>query len=561
MTNQAGAGDLDAIVEEFFAAHFGFYPTQAAEAGLHEFDPLTGRRDAAAIEAYVRQLRDLEGRLEAAGRWPLGASAALDRELLLREARAQLFWLVEVGSWRRDPRFYASQMDLSFLLLSTYAPLDRRMAAIIERLEAFPDLVRAARANIENPPRPFVETALVNFGGLPRFLRRDLTRALASVDDPALQSRFQAVRDAAADELEAYTAILTDLLPSAGGDFALGPERYRRMNALLAGVDIPLDRLERIGRAEVERLLELGRSLAAQVAPGCNLADAFGALGEDGVPAGDIVRTAAGDIEELVRFVEASRVATRLPGRVQVKEIPGFRRTNFAYILIPGPFESANTGLYFIHPVDESWSERDRLDYLRRHHRWTILNTSAHETYPGHYHHFTHLHRSSSKTQRLLWSYVTVEGWAHYAEEMSWRLGLADSSPRLGLAVVQDGLLRAVRFLSSLGLHTRGMTVEESERMFREIAYQDPRNARQQALRGTYDPEYLNYTLGKLMIHELRDDLARERDGKLDLRAFHDEFMACGAPPVPWIARRMLGDPEWQPFRSRAGSPGSSATS
>jgi uncharacterized protein (DUF885 family) len=148
-----------------------------------------------------------------------------------------------------------------------------------------------------------------------------------------------------------------------------------------------------------------------------------------------------------------------------------------------------------------------------------------------------------------LTSYVTTEGWAHYTEEMAWREGLAESNPRLGLAVVQDALLRVVRYLSSIGLHTQGMTVEEAERMFRTLAYQDSVNARQQALRGTYDPQYLNYTLGKLMIHDLREDLRKARGAELDLRGFHDEFMSAGAPPVPWIARRLLDDPEWQPFR------------
>ena len=468
---------------------------------------------------------------------------------MLREIRCDLFWLGEVGTWKKDPRFYASQMDLSLLLLSEYAPLPRRMAAIVERLEAFPGLIEAARANVRNPPRPFVETALVNFRGLPGFLRDDLTPALAEVDDPALQSRFATARDAAATALEDYTAFLAkEVMPGADGSYALGPDLYRRMNALLAGVDVPIDRLKEIGEAEVDRLRQLGDRLARQIVPGRGIDAAFRALSEDSPPAGTLVETAAGDLDSLARFVEEGGVATLLPGRVRVREIPPFRRTNFAYIMIPGPFESTNTAFYFIHPVDASWSDRATREFLRRNNRWTILNTSVHETYPGHYHHFTHINRSPSKAQQLLWSYVTVEGWAHYVEEMSWREGLAESNPRLGLAVVQDALLRAVRFLASIGLHTEEMTVEEAEGMFRAIAFQDSVNARQQALRGSFDPEYLNYTLGKLMIGRLREDLTRQSDGELDLQGFHDAFMSNGAPPVPWIARRLLGDPDWQPF-------------
>jgi hypothetical protein len=542
--------DFDAIIEDFFEAYFDFHPTEAAEAGLHDYDGLTGRRDADAIRAYVGCLRELESRLVGAGSTPLTSDAALDRELILRQVRGDLFWLDEVGTWRKDPRFYASQMDLSLLLLSQHAPLEERMGSVVARLEAVPPLLEAAWANIEDPPSPFVETALVNYRGLPAFLRDDVSEALASVEDSELQGRFAAARNAAATAIQDYASYLADeVLPEAHDQYALGPELYRRMNMLLAGVDLPIDRLEQIGRAEIDRLRALGESLAEQIVPGEGMEAAFKALGEDSAADGAIVQTAAGDLEGLASFVDSEGIGTILPGTVEVMEIPPFRRTNFAYIMIPGPFEPTQTGFYFIHPVDASWSEAASRDFLRRHNRWTILNTSAHEAYPGHYHHFTHINRAPTKTQRLLTSYVTTEGWAHYTEEMSWRQGLAGSNPRLGLAVVQDALLRAVRYLSSIGLHTQGMTVEESEQMFRTLAYQDPVNARQQALRGTYDPQYLNYTLGKLVVMRLREDLTEARGADLDLRSFHDEFMAAGAPPVPWIARSMLGDPNWQPFQ------------
>lgn len=542
--------DFDAITEEFFQVFFGFHPSEAAEAGLHEYDALTGRRDAGAIQEYVDALGALEARLETIDPATLSPDAALDRKLILRQVRGERFWLDEVGTFRKDPRFYASQMDLSLLLLLDYAPLEDRMEAIVGRLEGFPDLVGAARENVVNPPAPFVETALVTYRGLPGFLRDNLTEALAPVENAELQLRFAAARDAAAAALERYAAYLAEeVQPTASGDYALGPERYRKMNALLADVDLPVDQLEEIGRTELARLQALGDSLAERIAPGQGIEAAFAVLGEDRPDAEAIVSTAAGDIAGLVEFIEAGRIGTILPGGVDVKEIPAFRRTNFAYIIIPGPFEATNTGFYFIHPVEESWSAKARSDFLRRNNRWTILNTSAHEAYPGHYHHWTHLKRSPTKAQQLLTAYVTTEGWAHYTEEMSWREGLADMNPRLGLAVVQDALLRAVRYLSSIGLHTKGMSVEESEQMFRALAYQDSVNAHQQALRGTYDPQYLNYTLGKIMIRRMRAELTEARGGKIDLLGFHDEFMARGAPPVPWIARRILGDEGWQPFR------------
>jgi len=558
MAAQPTTSEFDTAIDGFFDRYYAFYPTAAAGAGLHAYDPLLGSRDSAAMATWIDVLHGLEDRFEAIDMAALTPDQRLDRELVLREIRGDLFWLEEVGTWRKDPRYYADQWDVTLLLLLDYAPLPARMASIVSRIERFPELVEAARANVSNPPRPYVEVALITYRGWPRFLREDLTTALAEVDDPVLQERFRVARDAAIETIEDYAAYLeTEVLPNATGDYALGAERYGRMNALLSAVDLPIERLKAIAEAELARIQAKGDSLAGTIVPdappNARVRAAFEALGDDKPAADAIVATAGEVIDDLKEFVEEARVGTRLPGDVEVREIPPFARTNFAYIWIPGPFErEATTGFYFIQPVEPEWSEAVKEDFLARNNAWTILNTSAHEAYPGHYHHFNHLHRAPTKAQRLLGAYVTVEGWAHYGEEMSWEEGLAGGNPRLGLAVVQDALLRVVRYLASIGLHTEGLSVDEAERMFVTLAYQDSVNARQQALRGTYDPEYLNYTLGKLMIRQLRADAeaaARARGETFDLAAFHDAFMARGAPPVPWIGRRILDDPAWAPFR------------
>ena len=554
---QTPPDDFDSAVDDFFERYFEFYPTLAAGAGLHEYDGRLGPRDAEAIRSWLADLEVLAGRFAAMDTAALTDDQRLDRDLILREIRGDRFWLEEVGIWRSDPRFYASQWDLTLLLLLDYAPLADRMGAIVNRLERFPDLVAAARANVEHPPRPFVETALITYRGWPAFLENDLTEALAGVNDPALQTRFAAARDRAIQAIADYRAHLeAEVLPSADGEFALGTARYETMNALLSGLDLPVRDLIAIGKAELERLQALADSLAASIAPDVpadrRVSAAFDTLALDRPAPDSIVTTAAQVIDSLKAFVRVRRIGTVLEGDVEVREIPPFARTNFAYIWIPGPFEqAARTGQYFIQPVEEGWSERVAREFLARNNDWSILNTSGHEAYPGHYHHFNHVHRAPTKTQRLLTAYVTTEGWAHYAEEMSWRQGLAGGDPRLGLAVVQDALLRVVRYLASIGLHTTGLTVDEAEILFRRVAFQDSVNARQQALRGTYDPEYLNYTLGKLMIGELHADAraaAEAAGGDFDLTAFHDDFMSRGAPPVPWIGRRLLDDPEWMPF-------------
>jgi uncharacterized protein (DUF885 family) len=169
----------------------------------------------------------------------------------------------------------------------------------------------------------------------------------------------------------------------------------------------------------------------------------------------------------------------------------------------------------------------------------TLLSTSVHEVWPGHFLHFLHVNRNPSKVAQLFQSYAYTEGWAHYCEEMMKDQGLRQGSPEWHVGQLVSALRRNARYLSAIGLHTQGMTVAQSEKLFLD-ALADPGNARQQALRGTYDPAYLNYTLGKLMIMKLRDDWMAAHP-KATLREFHDAFLSYSGP-VPLVRRLMLGN-------------------
>jgi uncharacterized protein (DUF885 family) len=231
-----------------------------------------------------------------------------------------------------------------------------------------------------------------------------------------------------------------------------------------------------------------------------------------------------------------------IPGteEARVEEAPPYKRWNLAYIEIPGPFETALPSIYYIAPPDPTWSEEDRRAYLPG--EADLLFTSVHEVWPGHFLQFLHSNRAPRAFGRVFVGYAFAEGWAHYAEEMMWEAGLGAGDPRVHVGELVNALLRDVRFVSAIGLHTGGMTVAESESLFREKALQDPGNARQQAARGTFDPAYLNYTLGKLMIAKLREDWTAARGGRGAWRAFHDELLSYGGPPLPLVRRAMLGD-------------------
>jgi uncharacterized protein (DUF885 family) len=255
---------------------------------------------------------------------------------------------------------------------------------------------------------------------------------------------------------------------------------------------------------------------------------------------GSPVQAATRQLDTLEAFVRAKNLVS-VPGseRALVREAPPYQRFNFAYIDIPGPYEKNLPSIYYIAPPDPTWPKAEQEAYVPG--AADLLFTSVHEVWPGHFLNFLHSNRAKSKFGQIFVGYAFAEGWAHYAEEMMWEAGLGNGDPETHIGQLMNALLRNARYLSAIGMHTKGMTLAESERLFREQAYQDPANARQQAARGAYDPAYLNYTLGKLMIRKLREDWTRTRGGREAWHDFHDQFLSYGGPPIPLVRRAMVG--------------------
>jgi hypothetical protein len=304
-------------------------------------------------------------------------------------------------------------------------------------------------------------------------------------------------------------------------------------------VTIPVPELDAMGRKDLERNQAALKTACSKLAPGKSIHECVAQV-EGNKPQAGAVQAARAQLVDLEKFVqEAGVVSIPSDDEARVEESPPYNRANFAYIDIPGPFETGQPATYYIAPPDPSWSPKEQHDYLPG--NADLLFTSVHEVWPGHFLHFLHSNRTKSLVARLFVGYAFAEGWAHYTEEMMWEMGLGKGDPETHIGQLMNALMRNVRYLSAIGLHTRGMTVAESEKMFREEAYADPGTARQQAARGTYDPAYLNYTLGKLLIRQLRDDWSASRGGRTAWRAFHDEFLSFGGPPIPMVREAMMG--------------------
>jgi hypothetical protein len=529
-----------AFVNGFLETYFAANPLFAAYQGRHEYDGMFPDWSDAGLKRWISRLHQLR---DSATAFPLDSSNTaqhFERDYLVAVIDRDLFWGERADQPHRNPEFYSGSMDPNIYVAREYAPLPERMRAFTRYAKNLPAALAQIRANIRTPmPRVFAEIGRGRFGGLASYLRNDVPQVFSSVADSGLRRDFRAANAAAAKSLDSLAAWFDNQAKKGTNDYALGPELFAEMLRKTEGVEVPLDVLERRGREDMNRNLAALKQACTSYAPGQSIARCVARMSSHKA-AGSPVEAARHQLDTLEAFVRSHNLVT-VPGteRALVHESPPYQRFNFAYIDIPGPYEKNLPSIYYISPPDPAWPPAEQRDYVPG--AADLLFTSVHEVWPGHFLNFLHSSRVPSTFGRVFVGYAFAEGWAHYAEEMMWEAGLGDGDPETHIGQLMNALLRDARYLSAIGLHTKGMSVAQSERLFREEAYQDAGNARQQAARGTYDPAYLNYTLGKLMIRKLREDWTRDRGGREAWRDFHDRFLSYGGPPIPLVRRAMVG--------------------
>ncbi len=535
-----------ALVTNYVEDTFRAQPMFAVQQGRHEFDGRMPDLSAAGIASEIQRLKRSRGQILAFAAAQLPTEQRFEREYLLHEIGAELFWLEQAAWPFRNPAWYVDQIDPEVYLSRDYAPLPQRLRGYIGYARAMPDIAAAVKANLRTPlPRSFVDYAVKAFGGFADFYEHDVPQVFASVKDPAAQRELQAANALAIGAARELRDWFNAQRPSANEAFALGAELYSAMLRETDAVTMSVVQIKAAGEADTARNTAALAAVCAGYAPGESLAVCV-SRADAHKPAEGPVALARLQLDQLREFVRRQDLVS-IPSdeQAQVEEAPPYNRSNSAYIVVPGPYERNVAYVYNISPPDPSWSAQEQQQYISS--VALTRNTSVHEVWPGHFLQFLHSNRAQSLVARLYVGYDYAEGWAHYAEELMRDAGLAQNDPEMTIAQLTDALWRDVRLLSSIGLHTEGMSTAESERLFREVAFKDPGTARQQAARGTYDPAYLNYTLGKLEIRRLRDDwVARQQvdrpgtEPRAYWKSFHDQFLSYGGPPIPLVRRAML---------------------
>ena len=529
----------DAWLDESFARR----PSRAVELGLHEYDGMLPDVSETALTKEVQALAAALKEFEAFDPAGLEPELVVERGVILQQIRADLFDLERRRQPWTNPMFYLAALDLAPYISREYAPLAQRAAAITRLANGTPQHLRNAMERLQPElPRTFVDTALLQVRGTIEFVEKDVRTATKGLTGKA-QSELDAGLAAMAAALKEYEAFLVERRKTATDDYALGAEMFVEMLRETQGFDVSLDRLRELGEADLARNLASLEAATKALDPKKPLAKVVAKVTADKPSTDGVLAEATQQADAMRKFLVAQDLIT-IPSEdvAEVRPSPPFMRWNAAFLSSAGAFEKAALpSFYYISPPDPAWPKKQQQAYVPG--KTDLLFITIHEVWPGHFLHGLHLKANRSRVIKSSWNYAMGEGWAHYTEEMMWDAGVSED-PAVHVGQLQNALLRNVRYLSAIGLHTGEMTVEQSFQMFRDKAFQDEANARQQAVRGTFDPMYLSYTLGKLAILKLRDDVkARwEADGKaFTLKEFHDALLSYGAAPLPVIREAMLG--------------------
>jgi len=557
---QTADAEYEAVADEYIKGYFAAHPLEGTALGLHEYDGKITDYSRLALDAELSRLRRFDDRLAKFDPSKLSPRQSIDLRILQAAIKKEVFEMQDMSVFERNPMVYARAADVNVYVKRNFAPLEDRVRSLVAIESQIPNILIAAKTNLNDVlPKPYVELAIQIARGSSDFLKKNLVVAVAGLKDEQIRAAFQDANRRAANALADYAAWLErQKLPKASQDFALGEEKFRRLLAQTELVDLPPEKILEIGLEQLKAQQSAFAEAAKTIDPNKSAIEVFKEIqGEHPTPQ-NLIPDISKNLEKIRKYVSSHHLVT-IPSdiRAQVKETPQYRRaTSFASMDTPGPFEKhATEAYYYITPTESDWPEKQKQEWLTAFNNYASDIVSIHEVYPGHYVQFLRLNASpAGKVEKIFGSYAFIEGWAHYCEQMMIEQGYGNAtgaSPseedtkraaKYRMAQADEALLRLCRLCVSIKMHTQKMSIDEATKFFQDNCYYEEKPARQEAMRGTYDPGYLNYTLGKLQILKLRDDYKAQQGDEFSLQKFHNELLNHGMPPIRLLREIMIKD-------------------
>ena len=537
---------VDRYLDGFARRH----PSIAAGNGLHNHDDRLDDFSAPAIAAEIATLKTAAAELAAFSDSSLTPDERVDKRILAGVIDGWLLEQETLENWKRNPMTYASALSDGVHNLMTMeneaAPV--RMRRIIAKLAGVPAFLQAARTNIVNPPRIFAERGLGMMRGASTMLTTDLPVAFVTAKGTPLMDSLLSAATVAAKAIDAYTTDFEKtVLPAANGEWKIGGDAVARRYRAEELIDVPLADLAALGERELTSAQERFRNAARRLAPGVDPQTTWLTIRRHHPKRGEVVAAAQAVVDSLTRFIATKNLAVVPNGeRVMVKPAQPFS-LGFASMHASPPLEKTPVqSYYYITDADSLDAPAQQEAWLERFNYASLAITSAHEAMPGHWLHSVHMRDTPGKIRRI-WIGLNPfpqpssgqDGWAHYAEELVVEQGFMNGDPRYELAQLSDALTRICRLLSGIRLHTGEWTLAQAQACFEQQAYVAAPAAKREAERGTYDPTYGGYFLGKRGMLTLRRDVKAAQGDKFSLREFHERVMKNGIAPI-WAHRQLL---------------------
>ncbi len=543
----------DQFADGFLDWYYAEHPVRATSLGIHRYDGRLSSFTPAAIQRRVDALHGWLGELEEINRDDLEGPAYYDYVLLDRAIRSELLDLEQVRSWKRNPMDYSNYVawSLASLVDRQFGTLDSRVASLTSRLGQVPLVLASARENLEDVPPLWVELATRSTRGVISFVENDVPKALAA---QGLEEVGQERRESLDEAMESALASLKThlewlegpLAESADGDFRLGKALFERKVALEEHVDFTAEELRRINEAAIVEYKDWVKETAAEIDPDKSPASVMDAVTGNIPTPDELLPTARQYVSESRQFIIDNDILTLPSDRTPVvRPTPEYARMGFASMSTPGPFETEATEAYYnITNVDPEWDDEKKRQHLTYFNFPALLGVTVHEAFPGHFVQLLYEQQIPTEVRKVFTPASLVEGWAHYTEQMMVDEGLRADDPEVRMAQLRRALQRQARWHAGLSMHAFGNTVEAATERFQDIAYFAEFPALREVQRGTYNPTYLYYAMGRMQILKLREDYRRMVEGRgetFSLREFHDRFLKLGLP-VSLAREVMLGE-------------------
>jgi uncharacterized protein (DUF885 family) len=553
--SSSGSGDeaFLKLFDQYITDNFEFDPQTGFFLGLHEYDGKLGHFSKTDLDKQVASLKKFDQAFSAIDSTTLSKRNYYDWKIIKSNVKYELYVFEDLKVYTKNPMTYAGAIDVNIYIQRNFAPIEQQIKSIIAIENAAPQYYKDAKANLEDSlALPHIQLAIEVARGSASFLEHDLLVALKDVKNDTLMKSFNDANKKAIAAINDYANFLEkEKLPKANNKYAIGVENYKKMLLYQEEIKLSPDEILAIGLKELKKEQASFNAAAKIINPNKKPIDVYNDMQKEHPTAADLIPHARKNIEAIRQYVIDHKIVT-MPSEVRVKiqETPAYARsTSTASMDSPGPFETkATQAFYYITPVDPKWTPQQQEDWLAQFNYYTTDIVSIHEAYPGHYTQFLHSNASKiSKIQKVFMSYAYVEGWAHYTEKMMIDEGYGNTgdpikAAKYRLAQSGDALLRICRLCVSINTHCHGMNVDDATKFFMNNWYQGDKPSRQEALRGTYDPGYLFYTLGKLQILKLREDYKKQEGSNYNLQKFNDAMLDNGMPPVQILREILLKD-------------------